>query len=249
MTFIVQKNDDIQISIDILKEQGVCIIKSWFSQKEWDDIAKELLNIFDQIPETYEATLENRLKSSPGFPQGKHVRISPSGYRYISSIKNYIMSNHDLNSILDQYYSPNCQRFMQTFCGMENKVVADENLGRHSWIHVDPYAALKFAFFPYGARKETGALKIIPNSRAEGATIRQQFMSQNPTGLNGGIAHRLVDFEKMCSTLVTRKEEESIYLECDPLDLVIIDTDMYHAGGMMEKENHTRISVYIHNRP
>ena len=27
------------------------------------------------------------------------------------------------------------------------------------------------------------------------------------------------------------------------------DTDMYHAGGMMEKENHNRISVYIHSRP
>ena len=250
MQFINQKEDGVQSHIDTLKKQGICLVKNWFTKEEMDKITKELLSIFDEVPDTRNAIVAKEITlSSEEFSQGKDLSIAPSGYAHIPSIVNNIMLNDKINSVLDQYYSKRCQRFMQTFSTMENKIVTDKDLGRHSWIHVDPYAAFKFAFFPYGAKKETGALRVIPESRGEGVAIRENFMSKNPRGINGGIAHRLIDFEEMCPELVSRKESEAVFVECDPLDLVMLDTDMYHGGGAMQEKGRTRIAVYIHNRP
>jgi hypothetical protein len=64
--------------------------------------------------------------------------------------------------------------------------------------------------------------------------------------MNGGYPHRLVDFPE---NMVTVCESDAEYVECSPTDLVILDTDLYHAGGILREEGVERIAVYIHSRP
>ena len=220
---------------NIIKEQGYYKIDDFFSLEESVALRDEVITCIKKIGQK--------------FKWGQHVRIMPNNYNHIPNINKCLFSNKLVNEVIDQYYGKRCQRFMQTFCSWEQNIVKESELARHSWLHSDPYAALKFAFFPLGATKETGALMVIPNSRAEGKNIREKFMSKKPAGMNGGIAHRMIDFREHCPDLITREEKEAIYIEASPTDLVIIDTDTYHGGGNISLENAERIAVYIHNRP
>jgi len=248
--------NDILQYVHTVKTQGFCLIKNWFTQEQVKEVTEELVGLYERVPQGGSAVVEHAFQVTHGdFPQGKDLILRPPAYSYIKNIQKYIMNSQPLNDVLDEYYGKGCQRFLQTFSTMENTVVDKKDLARHSWMHVDPFASLKFAFFPYGSTAKTGALRVIPNSRQEGATIRQHFMktenplSKNPQGLRGGIAHRLIDFQKECPNLVTKREGDAVFIEASPHDLVIIDTDTYHAGGEMKEQNKTRMAVYIHNRP
>ena len=137
---------------------------------------------------------------------------------------------------------------MQVFSTYETRVVSNKEKGRQADLHVDPHASLKFAVFPLGATKESGALRVIPGSRAEGQKIRESFILTSPpnSGYLKGYPHRLTDFPK---DMVTVKETDACYLECSPTDLVILDTDIYHGGGVILEEGTERIALYLHNRP
>lgn len=223
---------------DTIKEKGFFKIDNFFTQEESTLLCDEIISCYNK-----------NVGLSENYKWGKHFRLGPQHYSHVPNLVNIILNNKLVNSVIDDYYGKNCQRFMQTFSTWEKNSVDQSQLGRHSWLHSDPYAALKFAFFPLGATKDTGALKVVPNSREEGKNIREQFMSKNPLGMEGGIAHRMVDFKKLCPHLITRNEDEAIVLEASPRDLLILDTDTYHGGGDISINNAERIGVYIHTRP
>jgi hypothetical protein len=237
--------------LESLSNDGYFIFRNWFSNESSKLLLEEISDAHSLVNVKSCGTFDNphtkTVRSGGHFSQGTDIIIRPVAYRHFPALLS-VISNKSLNDIVDSYYGSNSQKFMQTFSTHEKHSVDDDLLGRHSWLHVDPYQSLKFAFFPLGTTKESGCLRVIPQSNKEGRTIREQFMSKNPKGLNGGIAHRMVDFKNYCPDLVTRSEDEVIYIECSHLDLVAIDTDTYHAGGAIEKDGLERLAVYIHNR-
>jgi hypothetical protein len=237
---------------DNIRNDGFFIIKDFFSDKTCNLVKKDILDCFEKVNENCNAITENNTMANEpegGFPQGKNLRVMPSSYGAIPNIVKQVFESKTVNKVIDEYYGQSCKRFLQVFASWEKRVVTNENLGRHSWLHADPYAALKFAFFPFGATKDNGAPMVVPKSRAEGKIIREQFMSMGPKGIHGGIAHRMIDFQECCPQLITRTEDESVHIEVSDRDLLILDTDTYHAGGKITEKNKQRIAVYIHNRP
>ncbi len=230
---------------------GFFVIRDFFSEESAELVKKDILDEFEKVNESCNAITENNVVSHReiAFPQGKNIRIMPSSYNCIPNIVRSVLKSAVVNDTITEYYGPFCQRFLQIFASWEKRIVTDQDLGRHSWLHADPYASLKFAFFPFGATKQNGAPRVVPNSRQEGAVIRQQFMSRNPSGIQGGIAHRMIDFYEQCPELITRTEDEAIDVEVSERDLLILDTDTYHAGGKILDDNQERIAVYIHSRP
>jgi ectoine hydroxylase-related dioxygenase (phytanoyl-CoA dioxygenase family) len=231
---------------------GFFVIKNFFSEESASFVKQDIMNEFEKVNERSNAITEKGVtvnEPEGGFAQGKNLRIMPSSYNCIPNVVKSVFQSSVVNDTITEYYGPFCQRFLQVFASWEKRVVTDKNLGRHSWLHADPYASLKFAFFPFGATKQNGAPKVVPNSRQEGAVIRQQFMSRNPSGIQGGIAHRMIDFYEQCPELITRTEDEAIDVEVSERDLLILDTDTYHAGGKILDDNQERIAVYIHSRP
>ena len=243
---IFEKEDiDLTTVVQTVRDQGLCIIKNWFTENQAKDLKDEQLEFYSDIEDNKRVMFLEQEE----FNQGKAMALYPQSYNAFPYLVKNIFYDPFLNSVIDTYYSGRCQKFLQTFCTYENKVVKDKDLGRHSRLHVDPYAALKIAFFPSGASKSNGALRVIPGSRQEGANIRIKFMSKNPAGLNGGVAHTMQEFKKQCAELVTRNENEVVYMECTPRDLCVVDTDMYHGGGLIEEKGKERLAIYIHSRP
>jgi len=232
--------------IDTIKSQGLCIIKDWFTNEQAELLKQEQLLAYSQFGDNIRKIFPNQQES---FRQGKAMAILPNSYGLFPSLQEIVLSDSYLNDVVHSYYNNNCKKFLQIFCTYENKVVSKDNLGRASHLHVDPYAAFKIAFFPFGAKKSNGALRVIPGSREEGANIRINFMSKNPKGLDGGIAHTIKEFNEQCPELVTRNEEEAVYMECSSTDICLIDTDTYHGGGLIEEKGKERLAVYIHSRP
>lgn len=231
---------------------GFFVIEDFFSKDSAELVRQDILNEFEKVNENSNAITENNVTANEpegGFPQGKNLRVMPSSYSQIPNIVKEIFKSQIVNETIDEYYGQFCKRFLQVFASWEKRIVTDQDLGRHSWLHADPYASLKFAFFPFGATKDNGAPMVVPKSRAEGKVIREQFMSMGPKGIHGGVAHRMIDFQQYCPQLVTRTEDEAIHVEVSDRDLLILDTDTYHAGGKIVQKDKQRIAVYIHNRP
>jgi ectoine hydroxylase-related dioxygenase (phytanoyl-CoA dioxygenase family) len=238
--------------VENIKNDGFVVLRNFLSESEAESIKDEIIKSFIKVEDTCYATTENNQTTNGAKgenPQGKNLRIMPSSYEQIPNIKKYIFNNQLLNDTISNYYTAHCKRFLQVFTSWEDKVVDKNSVARYGWLHSDPYASLKIAIFPLGATKTTGALKVIPGSREEGKIIRERFMSLGPKGIQGGVAHRMVDFKQQCPDLITRNEDEAIDVEVSNLDLVILDTDTYHAGGELIDEKSQRIAVYIHNRP
>jgi ectoine hydroxylase-related dioxygenase (phytanoyl-CoA dioxygenase family) len=234
-----------------IKEQGYAIIKDALSVEQADNLKSEMTEAYNKVPENGVGIFDTDSfdpRMSGHFEQGKSMLVYPPAYKYFKYMSEYFFGSQFINTVIEMYYGGRCNKFLQTYSTYESNVVDNSELDRHSWMHVDPYQALKVAFFPLGSTIKSGALRVIPNSRQEGSIIRQQFMSQNPKGLRGGIAHRMVDFREHCPTLITRNEDEAIYLECNPTDICFLDTDTYHGGGLVTDNNLERMAFFIHNR-
>ena len=233
-----------------LKKQGYSLVKDWFSPQQAEEIKLELLHIYDQIPEQkildishpQQATVDKEYKA------GKAITLKPVGYTIIPKLVELFAENEELNTVVESYLGKTYQKLMQIYSTYETCVVSDEEKGRQADLHIDPHASLKFAVFPIGSTKESGALRIIPGSREEGKKIRESFiLPAGPhAGYLGGYPHRMMDFP---ADMVTFQEEDAQYLECSPTDLVILDTDIYHGGGVLLEDGKERLAVYLHNRP
>jgi ectoine hydroxylase-related dioxygenase (phytanoyl-CoA dioxygenase family) len=234
-----------------IKEQGYAIVKNYLSEEQANSLKAEMVKAYEKIPDGRVGIYDTEHfepRMSGDFDQGKSILIYPPTYKHFKYMSEYFFGSEFINTVVEKYYGGRCNKFLQTYSTYESNVVDNSELDRHSWMHVDPYQALKVAFFPLGSTIKSGALRVIPNSRQEGSIIRQQFMSQNPKGLRGGIAHRMVDFREHCPTLITRNEDEAIYLECSPTDICFLDTDTYHGGGLVTDNNLERMAFFIHNR-
>jgi len=250
MNFILDNASKENQIIDCLNEYGICLVKDFFSEKEVNKLFDELDVMYNMITEGchgYFYSPNNvELSSDKDYLSGKAMRIFPQYYENISQLLDMFVRNGLLNNILNRHFSPNCQKFLQVFSTRETKIVDDKNLPRNSHMHIDPYESLKFATFFQKTTKENGALRVIPGSFKEGSFIRKEFIFNNKgKGQYGGDPHRMDEFPE---DMVTFYQNESLYIDCDIGDLVILNTDNYHSGGTL-LENSSRQALYVHNRP
>ena len=245
--YILERKDSNKIAMTV-KEHGFCIVRNYFDVSNIEELQKEINGLYSIVPDgNTMQTIGNGHRLEKDCPAGKSLRIDKSSYDFLPVLKRLFVEDETLQEQVTEYYGPSCDRFLQIFSTMEVGSVDEEELGRHSWMHVDPYAAFKYATFLTKTTEETGALKVIPGSREEGKNIRENYISKtDDQGLNGGKPHRIIDFP---SEMVTRSEDEGVFVECDLGDLVAIDTDIYHAGGKILDPDATRIAIYVHSRP
>jgi len=245
--YILEKQNVNKIASTV-KEYGFCIIPNYFSDTDFQQLVNEVEGVYSQVPEGHEGICSvGGIQNMATYPAGKSLVVDRGFYPKIPVINRLFFQDPALSSQVDEYYGGRCDKFMQTFSTKELGKVMSEDLGRQSWMHVDPYASMKYACFLTKTTSENGALRVIPGSRACGQKIREEWMwKTDKKGIKGGMPHRLVDFPP---EMVTVKEEDAIYIECNPGDLVAIDTDVFHAGGDIQKEGETRTAIYVHNRP
>jgi ectoine hydroxylase-related dioxygenase (phytanoyl-CoA dioxygenase family) len=108
-------------------------------------------------------------------------------------------------------------------------------------MHVDPYHALKFSTYLCDTSAENGALQVIPGSAWIGKRIR------NENSIEALLNSDLYTFEK--SKYYSKDlEEKRIFVEANAGDLLILDTDVIHCGGIIQKSGLERMTLIYHNR-
>jgi len=248
--FILDKFYNESDILNSLNENGICLIKNFFSEEDVYKLQSQLNRLYDIINDEchgyFYSTNNIDISSNKNYLSGKAMRIFPQYYGNVSQILEMFVRNNLLNRVLDKHFSPNCQRFLQTFSTRETKVVYDDNLPRNSHMHIDPFESLKFATFFQKTTKENGALRVIPGSFKEGSIIRKEFISNNKgKGQYGGDSHRMDEFP---NNMVSFSEQDQVYIDCDIGDLVILNTDNYHSGGTLLEDSFRQV-IYVHNRP
>jgi ectoine hydroxylase-related dioxygenase (phytanoyl-CoA dioxygenase family) len=93
--------------------------------------------------------------------------------------------------------------------------------------------------------EENGALFVIPESHDEGKHIRENMLEHKAT-FNKGFSHRFVDYDESFQSRYT--EEDKVFINATPGDLLVLNTDAWHGGGVLKSEERDRMAIYYHNR-
>ena len=223
-------NEDI---LTKLMRDGYCIVPNAFTKEEVAAIDGELNELYDAIPDG-SALYERTNLDKGAYTYGKHLRFGSLNqipvFRDIFATKN--------TSPVTVGYLGNCHQAMQIFSTHEYKMLAEgEEKPRNSFWHFDPYYALKQFIYLTDTTMENGAFRIIPNTKHLTAQIRNEKTFKDICGNGYKVEHLVEDLAK------------PINLEAKAGDMIIFDTDIFHVGSNLQKENVERKVIIVHNRP
>ena len=247
MKFIIEKKDfnDLSYSCDLFSTYGILKIKLFFSEKEILEVKEELMKYYAKIPIYQNISFNSRIKKHAEYESGKGLRISRDYYRGFSKTVNLIQKEKILSQFVDYFFPVPNQKNLQIFSTYDFVQVNCEQRPRNSWLHFDPYKAIKFAVMLQETNKDNGCLFVIPKSQKEGKFIRENLM-EHKISYKKGLSHRFVDYSEKIKTKFS--ENDIVYVDSDVGDLIILNTDCWHGGGNILKPGKERIAIYYHNR-
>lgn len=250
MGFEITKEEFINNFTDACKvyeQYGVLKVAGYFNLEQIDNVRDELNTVFEKIPDFtnvefgYAGIRKHNIHES-----GKSIRIiNPKYYKTFSQMISLIADDNHLDNFLNHFYPPPNRKLMQVFTTHEYKLVGGEEIPRNSWLHFDPYPALKYAVMLQETNEENGALFVIPESHDEGKHIRENML-EHKASFKKGFSHRFVDYKESFQSRYT--EEDKVFINALPGDLLVLNTDAWHGGGVLKSEDQDRMAIYYHNR-
>lgn len=231
------KNQEI---LELLKTDGYCKIPAFFTINEIDSIKKKLKMVYDQMSTGDQLDIPGSVTPN-SYSTGKSIRIYPPiSYNLFPEIRRFHESW--LTDLADDFFNGCSQKGLQVFSSYEY-IQASEvpELPRNSYMHVDPYHALKFISHMEDVNEINGALQVIPGTCWIGEKIRQENDIKN---LLNSDAYTFVKSKYYDKSL----EEKIIYVESTMGDLIILNTDVMHCGGVLKESGVERTSINYHNR-
>ena len=233
----MMKNQEI---LEILKTDGYCKIPAFFSKDEICSIKKSLKSIYDQINTGDQIDIPGNITPN-SYSTGKSIRIYPPiSYQFFPEIRRF----HEkwLTDLTDDFFDGCNQKGLQVFSSYEYIQASNvSELPRNSYMHVDPYHALKFISHMEDANEINGALQVIPGTCWIGEKIRQE--NDINTLLNSD-AYTFLKSKYYDKSL----EEKITYIDSTMGELIILNTDVVHCGGVLKESGAERTSINYHNR-
>jgi|TARA_R110002096_G_scaffold20180_2_gene67154 hypothetical protein len=231
----------------VYEQYGVLKVLGYFNLEQINNVRNELSAIFEKIPDFTNVEFGYAgIRKHNTHESGKSIRIiNPKYYKTFSQMTSLVADDGHLDRFLNYFYSPPNRKLMQVFTTHEYKIVEDADIPRNSWLHFDPYPALKYAVMLQETDEENGALFVIPESHDEGKHIRENMLEHKAT-FNKGFSHRFVDYDESFQSRYT--EEDKVFINATPGDLLVLNTDAWHGGGVLKSEERDRMAIYYHNR-
>jgi hypothetical protein len=232
---------DIKTGVKELKKYGFYKVNNVLDKSAIVALSDELDGVYNMIETGDEYTLPTSVqKDSYGY--GKILRIPKEAYGRFVELNKYI--NIDwFNAFVDEYYGFCYNKKLQTFC-THDYVLGEEcnNPPRNSFLHVDPYQAIKFICYLTDTTEENGAFRCIPETTHIGEKTRNNYDLQE-----------LLTTSKYCFNESNKFYDESmlkdlVYLEGKAGDVLVVNTDIVHGGGTIKKSGAFRKTVNLHNR-
>lgn len=232
---------DLQSMVKEVKKYGFYKIPSFLSKEQVANLNTEFDSVFDKLSDGDQLEYPNNIEKD-GYGFGKILRIPRSHHSNLQNLSKYVDTDW-FGPFTDKYYGKCNNKKLQTFCTHDyipqNKC---KNSPRNSFLHIDPYQAIKFLSFLTDTKKENGAFRCIPETAYIGEKIRSSYNLKE-----------LLNSDKYCFNEAnkfydSKIVEQAIYLEAQAGDLFIINTDIIHGGGIIEKEGLSRRTLNLHNR-
>ena len=221
-------------------KDGIAVAENFFTVGEVSAMRDELMPHYEKMQDG-ELMVHKGDTTIGGYPFGKMIRITDKHFHEFKTL--HSVFNHDwFCGFTDSFFGKPNNKNLQTFCPYEY-LTPDNASGttRNSHPHVDPYFALKYFIYLSDTRRSNGAFKALKGSHIEGGKYRlsqslEHMTKEGYKDLNGA-------FEALSAT-----EEDMEYIEAPAGSLIIVNTDALHAGGTLEKEGESRMTVMNHNR-
>ena len=244
---VVEKGTPPEDVVSKIREQGLVIIPGFFTKEEVTDLDGELVPKWEKLNLQDMCTAENGTTKvgTNIYKPGKVIRVQPSSYTHFPHLLKLFVQNEFLNRVVDLYYGPHNNKFMQIFAYHDVSVRNEEwidGITHSSALHFDPYQALKFGTYLYDTSEENGATRAIPGSHVEvkyfSQNILRETMWEGKPVLNCHEPFKLSRYS----------EEDAVYLNASPGDLVFFDTDCWHGGAEIKRPGLERKCILVHNR-
>lgn len=228
--------------INEVKKYGFYKIPNFLQKKQVEFLNNEFDKEFSKLKDGDQLEYPNMIEENQyGF--GKILRIPKYYYNNFENLVEYVNTDW-FDPFLDEYYEGVCNnKKLQTFCTYdyipEKKCLIPP---RNSFLHVDPYQAIKFLCFLTDTKKENGAFRCVPETAHIGEKIRNNYNIQE-----------LLKSDKYCFNenneyFDSKLLDDLVYLEAEAGDLFIINTDIVHGGGIILQEGLSRRTLNLHNR-
>lgn len=218
--------------LEQVRQDGIYVIENHLCPTLLDDLEHEVRSKFDTMED--EQTLEDNVDYGSKYTSGKFLRIDKTRNEY--PLMSNLFDSGIFNPLPRSY---GCQYpHFQTFVSYEYKM--PDELPRNSRLHFDPYNAFKFLIYLTDTTKENGAFCCFRGSREDGEAARKSIPLQVAVK-DGYLASSHESLKKYT-------EEEPEYIEGKRGTILIIDTDIIHAGGILLKEGVERLVINHHSR-
>lgn len=225
--------------LDAVNTSGYYKISNFFNQVEISRLRKSLDEVYSKISIGDQIDLPGIITPN-SYSTGKSMRIYPSAYGIFPDLKR--LCETWIFELSDKFFDGCSQKCMQSFSTYETLSIEEvSSLPRNSYMHVDPYHALKFSTHLTDTDEQSGALQVIPGTCWIGKKIRQE------NSLDSLLSSDMYTFSKSVY-FDNDLEKRAVYVNAKAGDLVILNTDVMHCGGILKTPSLERMTVNMHYR-
>jgi hypothetical protein len=222
-----------------VKKFGYAKIECFFNQLEVDSLKNKLTSIYEKIEHECQIDIPGGL-TPKSYSTGKSIRIYPSAYNNFSELSKF--KNPFFSELSDDFFEGCFNKGLQTFSSYEYLCESEvKSLPRNSHMHIDPYHSLKFFSYLTDTNEDNGSLKIIPETSWIGKKIRKENNVDNLLTTDSYTFSKSKYYNEEI-------ENSAIFIEGKAGDLIVLDTDVVHCGGIIKMNGLERMSIIYHNR-
>lgn len=211
----INLNTTIEDMSNILKEDGVFIIKNFVSGDTLKSLHDETMMLCESSGGYYEFGRNYRGGSLNTFSKTSNIfQIFDSDWMRKLNDNYTTAKNNYCNSIFATYDYKN-----------------DKGLARNGWLHFDRANCLKFFIYLTDIDEDSGALQITPGSIKLGKQLRKDAIKNSNSYET--IKNRIeVDYPELLEKYKPEPIEEKAGT------LIVFDTDAFHKGGLCKEGKH-----------
>jgi hypothetical protein len=223
-----------------LREEGIVKLDGYMRKETCDKMESELRAELSKLSDGDKFYPGKDKKPRPNaYPWGKFLAIEGNNQNLFPETKK-AYSHPMFNQVREEYLGPRHKASVQTF--VTNEYMKADDWSRNSFLHFDPYHALKFIIYLTDTYKDNGAFKAFPGSRQDGMIARRKTPLHISTKEGYKVSYHKDLSEKYGD------EEGITYYEGQRGTLLMIDTDIIHAGSVLLKDGVERLVANNHNR-
>jgi hypothetical protein len=218
----IEDYKNLDVTIPLLKSEGVFIVENFISGKELEDLTKEFKDLC-----VNKGTKYNFGKLYRGQGLNSYKGYGPNVYKTF---------NKDWMKSLTNEYAPGTE-YARSIVGTYD-YIPNDNFAQQAWLHSDFKKCLKFFLYLSDIDRTSGALYCSPKSVNRGKEIRESLGS-----VDNYNKHRRLEETYKADVIAFPPEP----IEYPAGTLIVFDTDTFHKGGIVEEGNE-RLVIRSHNK-